>query len=74
VRRACRGQARTRRVETALARHRLARGQRPPVAVIDTDFVLTRQVGAVLYGAGAGSAISQTRTSWQYALAAEAAW
>ncbi|MGH3751892.1 MAG: type II toxin-antitoxin system VapC family toxin [Pseudonocardiaceae bacterium] len=53
---ACRGPARTRRVETALARHRPARGQRPPVAVVDTDFVLARQVGAVLYGAGAGSA------------------
>ncbi|MGH3908556.1 MAG: PIN domain-containing protein [Pseudonocardiaceae bacterium] len=49
---ACRGPARTRRVETALARHRPTRGQRPPVAVVDTDFVLARQVGAVLYGAG----------------------
>jgi predicted nucleic acid-binding protein len=53
---ACRGPARTRRVETALARHRPTRGQRPPVAVVDTDFVLARQVGAVLYGAGAASA------------------
>lgn len=53
---ACRGPARTRCVETALARHRPTRGQRPPVAVVDTDFVLARQVGAVLYGAGAGSA------------------
>lgn len=49
---ACRGPARTRRVETALARHRPTRGQRPPVAVVDTDFGLARQVGAVLYGAG----------------------
>lgn len=53
---ACRGPARTRRVETALARHRPARGQRPPVGVIDTDFLLARQVGAVLHGAGTGSA------------------
>lgn len=53
---ACRGPARTRRVETALARHRPTRGQRPPVAVVDTDFGLARQVGAVLHGAGAGSA------------------
>jgi predicted nucleic acid-binding protein len=52
---ACRGPARTRRVETALARHRPACGQRPPVAVVDTDFALARQVGAVLFGAGAGS-------------------
>ncbi len=53
---ACRGQTRTRRVETALARHRPTRGQRPPVAVVDTDFLLARQVGAVLHSAGAGSA------------------
>ncbi len=52
----CRGSARTRRVETALARYRPTRGQRPPVAVVDTDFVLARQVGAVLHGAEAGSA------------------
>lgn len=53
---ACRGSARTRRVETALARHRPTRGQRAPVVVVDTDFVLARQVGAVLHGAGAESA------------------
>jgi predicted nucleic acid-binding protein len=53
---ACRGPARTRRVETALARHQRSRGQRPPVAVVDTDFNLARQVGAVLHGAGSGSA------------------
>lgn len=52
---ACRGTARTRRVEHALARHRPARGQRPAVKVVDTDFSLARQVGAVLYGAQAGS-------------------
>lgn len=52
----CRGSARTRRVEAAVARHRPTRGQRPAVAVVDTDFALARWVGAVLHGAGAGSA------------------
>ena len=46
---ACRGAARTRRVEAALAR------LRPPVSVVNTDFALARQVGAVLHGAAAGS-------------------
>jgi predicted nucleic acid-binding protein len=53
---ACRGGSRTQRIETALARHRPTRGQRPPVTVVDTNFALARQVGAVLHGAGAGSA------------------
>lgn len=52
---ACRGAARTRRVEAAVARHRPTRGQRPAVTVVDTDFALARQVGAVLHGAAAGS-------------------
>lgn len=52
----CRGAARTRRVEAAVARHRPNRGQRPAVAVVDTDFAFARQVGAVLHGAQAGSA------------------
>lgn len=52
----CRGAARTRRVEAAVARHRPTRGQRPPVTLVDTDFGLARQVGAVLHGAGATSA------------------
>ncbi|MGH3700317.1 MAG: hypothetical protein ACRDQY_12740 [Pseudonocardiaceae bacterium] len=30
-------------------------GPPPPVVVVDTDFALARQVGAVLSGAGAGS-------------------
>ncbi len=46
---ACRGAARTRRVEAALARFR------PPLSVVNTDFALARQVGAVLHGAAAGS-------------------
>ncbi len=45
----CRGVARTRRVEVALSR------VRPPFSVVDTDFALARQVGAVLHGAGADS-------------------
>ncbi|WP_219416066.1 PIN domain-containing protein [Pseudonocardia nigra] len=53
---ACRGAARTRRVEAAVARHAPARGQRPAVVVIDTDFALARQVGAVLHGSDASSA------------------
>lgn len=51
----CRGVPRTRRVETVVARHDAARGQRPPVRVVATDFSLARQVGAVLHGAGADS-------------------
>lgn len=51
----CRGAPRTRRVEAALAQHRRESGQRPPVQVIDTDFALARQVGAVLHGVGASS-------------------
>lgn len=45
----CRGTARTRRVEAALAR------ARPPFSVVDTDFALARQVGAVLHGSGTDS-------------------
>ncbi|MHB1487833.1 MAG: PIN domain-containing protein [Acidimicrobiales bacterium] len=52
---ACRGVARTRAVESALARHRPERSQRPPVTVVDTDFALARHVGAVLHGVGATS-------------------
>jgi predicted nucleic acid-binding protein len=51
----CRGAARTRRVEAAVARHDSARGQLPAVRVVPTDFTLARQVGAVLHGASADS-------------------
>jgi predicted nucleic acid-binding protein len=51
----CRGADRTRRVEAAVARHRPTRGQRPPVTLVDTDFALARQVGAILHGARSGS-------------------
>lgn len=53
----CRGPARTRRVEAAVARHSPARGQRPVVTVVDTDLALARWVGAILHGAGASSAL-----------------
>lgn len=52
----CRGPARTRRIEAAVARHSPRRAQRPAVTVIDTDFDLARWVGAVLHGARASSA------------------
>ena len=52
----CRGVGRTRRVESALARHDPERGRRPTVRIVNTDFGLARQVGAVLHGVAAGSA------------------
>jgi predicted nucleic acid-binding protein len=52
----CRGAARTRAVESALARHDRDRGERPAVGQRDTDFALARQVGAILHAAGADSA------------------
>ena len=51
----CRGAPRTRAVESTLARHAPTTGQRPPVAVIPTDFPLARQVGAILFASGAGT-------------------
>lgn len=50
-----RGHARTRALEAAVARHHRARGERPPVRLVDTDFDLARRVGAVLHAAGRGS-------------------
>lgn len=50
---ACRGVERTRKIEAALART----GRRPesaPVVVVDTDFAVARQVGAILHAAGSG--------------------
>lgn len=51
----CRGVARTRRVEAAVARHGRAHGEVPALSVVVTDLTLARQVGAVLHGAGADS-------------------
>lgn len=50
----CRGRDRTRRVEAAIARGARPRG-RSPVTVVDTDFELARQVGAILEAVGAGT-------------------
>ncbi len=52
---ACRGLPRTRRVEAAVARHDGSAGRRPPISLVVTDFVLARQVGAVLHGVGSDS-------------------
>lgn len=50
-----RGGTRTRAVESAVARHDRARGERPALRLVDTDFDLARQVGAILEAAGFGS-------------------
>ena len=52
---ACRGAARTRQVEVALARYRTRTATLPAVEVVDTDFELARQVGMVLNAAKAGT-------------------
>lgn len=49
----CRGTARTRAVESAVARRATPLRQRAAVEVVPTDFALARQVGAILYAAGA---------------------
>jgi predicted nucleic acid-binding protein len=50
-----RGRARTRALESAVARHDAARGERPALRLVDTDFALARQVGAILEATGSGS-------------------
>jgi predicted nucleic acid-binding protein len=50
-----RGRTRTRALEAAVARHDRTRGERPPLRLIDTDFDLARQVGAILEATGSGS-------------------
>ena len=50
-----RGRSRTRALEAALSRHRAARGERPAVRLVDTDFLLARQVGAILDAADAAT-------------------
>ncbi|MGQ0466500.1 MAG: PIN domain-containing protein [Sporichthyaceae bacterium] len=52
----CRGAARTRAVESALARHERERGERPALRLLDTDFVTARQVGAILHASGGSTA------------------
>jgi predicted nucleic acid-binding protein len=51
----CRGAARTRAVEAALARHADAAPHYPALRTVDTDFSFARQVGAILHGAEVGS-------------------
>jgi predicted nucleic acid-binding protein len=51
----CRGVARTRQVESLLARHDPQRKQRSPIRVVDTNFALARLVGTVLEASRAGS-------------------
>jgi len=43
-----RGAARTRALEATVARHDRQRGEQPPLRLVDTDFTLARQVGAIL--------------------------
>jgi predicted nucleic acid-binding protein len=50
-----RGRERTRALESAVARHDVARGDRPPLRLVDTDFDLARRVGTILAASGRGS-------------------
>lgn len=50
-----RGRTRTRALEAAVARHDRDRGERPALRLVDTDFALARQVGAILEATGSGS-------------------
>lgn len=50
-----RGHARTRSLEAAVARHDRSHGERPALCLIDTDFGLARQVGAILEATGSDS-------------------
>ena len=50
-----RGVKRTRSLEAAVARHDRRRGEQPPVRLVDTDFSLARQVGAVLHAGRSAS-------------------
>ena len=50
-----RGAARTRALEATVARHDRRRGEQPSLRLIDTDFTLARQVGAILHTTRSGS-------------------
>lgn len=50
-----RGGARTRALEAAVSRHDRARPERPALRLVDTDFDLARQVGAILEASASGS-------------------
>jgi len=51
-----RGRDRTRALEAAVIHDDRPGGSRPAIRLVDTDFVLARQVGAILHAAGRGSA------------------
>ena len=51
-----RGPKRTRTLESAVSRHDRHRGERPPIRLVDTDFPLARQVGAILHASRSDSA------------------
>ena len=50
-----RGQNRTRALEVTVARHDPRRAERPMLRLVDTDFGVARQVGAILHASGSGS-------------------
>jgi predicted nucleic acid-binding protein len=50
-----RGASRTRALEAAVSRHDRRRGEQPPLRLVDTDFPLARQVGAILHATASGS-------------------
>src|SRR5262245_28585901 len=50
-----RGRQRTRALEAAVSRHERDRGEQPAIRLIDTDFSLARQVGAILSAGRSGS-------------------
>ena len=50
-----RGAKRTRALEAAVSRHDRQRGEQPPIRLVDTDFGLSRQVGAILHASRSGS-------------------
>jgi predicted nucleic acid-binding protein len=52
----CRGQSRTRAVESLLARHDSSKAQRSPLRIVDTTFDFARLVGTVLFASDTGNA------------------
>lgn len=50
-----RGRACTRALEAAVGRHHHRSGERPSLRLVDTDFALARQVGAILEATDSGS-------------------
>lgn len=50
-----RGRDRTRALEAAVARHNPRQAERPMLRLVDTDFDVARQVGAILHASSGGS-------------------